>query len=113
MEIREKDNNFIITPLSPKLSQRESLRLTDEIENLIRECDSENIGLDMSLVQDCTIDFIKSILSFKSISLFNIHSDIFAIFASMDIDKKIDLYVSELDFLHKKHKLINRKFAVI
>ena len=113
MEITEKENNYIITPLSSKLTERETLRLSNEIEDLKREENLFDIGLDMSYVQDCTIDFLTLICKFTNISLFNIQSDIFAVLTSMNLDKKINLYVSELDFLNKKHKLINRKFQLI
>ena len=113
MEITERENNYILTPLSPKLNERESLRIAAEIENIKNGCSVSDIGLNMCCVQDCTIEFIKNILSFDTISLFNIHSDIFALLISMDLDKKLNLYVSESDFIQKKHQLINRKFTLV
>ena len=109
MEIKNKDNFCIITPLSPKLDKRESLRLEEEIENNLHK----QIGLDLSFVKDCTIEFIDTILKIKNISLFNIHSDIFSLFLSMNMDKTVNLYVSEMDFEENRHKLLNRKFYVL
>lgn len=108
MEIRETEKFCIITPLSPKLGARESSRIGEEIAEI-----SKKIGIDLSFVQDCTIDFINQLTSLKNISLFNIPSDIFAILTSMNLDKSIPLFVSELDFLDDKHQLLNRKFSIV
>ena len=109
MEINVKDDCYIITPLSPKLTERETQRLNEELLN----AQGSRTALDMSCVQDCTIDFIEEIKNHKNISLFNISSDIFAILISMNLDKKIKLFVSELDFLNNKHQLLNRKFTLV
>lgn len=109
MEINVKDNCYIITPLSPKLTHRETQRLNTELQNI----ENYKVALDMSLVKDCTFDFIEEIKNYKNISLFNINSDIFAILTSMNLDKKLKLFVSELDFLNDKHQLINRKFTLV
>lgn len=109
MEINVKDNCYIITPLSPKLTEWEAKRLDEEI-SLNAEL---RTALDMSCVKDCTIDFIEGIKKYKDISMFNINSDIFAILMSMDLDKTIKLFVSEMDFLNDKHQLINRKFSLV
>ena len=109
MEIDFKENCRIITPLSPKLTEWETLRLAEEIS-----CNAGlRTALDMSCVCDCTIDFIEGIKKYKNISMFNINSDIFAILISMDLDKTIKLFVSEIDFLNDKHQLLNRNFTVI
>ena len=95
MEITVKNNCRIITPLSPVLSERESLRLEEELY-----CsEKERTALDLSYVNDCTIEFIDEIRKHKGISLFNINSDIFAILTSMNLDKILKLFVSEMDFL--------------
>ena len=109
MEIRETEKYCIITPLSPKLDYRQVSRISTEI-NQRSFC---KIGLDLTFVKDCTIDFIEGIKSLKNFSLFNIPSDIFAIINCMNLDKVLDLYVSEEDFTKQKHRLINRKFSVL
>lgn len=109
MEIKIKDNCCIITPLSPKLSEHETERLNTELEGM-SGC---RVALDLSLVNDCTFDFIEGIKKYKDISLFNIHSDIFAILTSMNLDKTFKLFVSEMDFLNDRHQLINRKFSIV
>ena len=109
MEIKLKDNCRIITPLSPKLTDRETERLCEELIN----CYEDRTALDMSYVQDCTIEFIDEIKRYKGISLFNINSDIFAIITSMNLDKTLKLFVSEMDFLADKHQLINRNFCIV
>ena len=109
MEIRKSHKCCIITPLSPKLSKHESNRLRDEILN----SDTLRIGIDMSFVQDCTIDFIKTIAQFNNISFFNIQSDIFALFTNMNLDKTLSLFVSEIDFLDNKRRLLNRQFNLV
>ena len=109
MEINVKDNCYIITPLSPKLTDRETQRLNEELRNT----QNLRVALDMSFVQDCTFDFIEEIKNYKNISLFNISSDIFAILTSMNLDKKLKLFVSEWDFLNNKHQLLNRKFTLV
>lgn len=109
MEITIKNNCCIITPLSPILSVRESLRLGEEI----KESSELKTGIDLSYVNDCTIDFIEEIKKHKNISLFNIPSDIFAILTSMNLDKTLKLFVSEMDFISDMHQLINRNFCVV
>ncbi len=109
MEIKEQNNFYIITPLSPKLDKRESFRLEEEINNN----SNKQVGLDLSYVQDCTIEFIDMLVNIKNLSIFNIHSDIFSLFLSMNLDKKLNLFVSEIDFTEKKHKLLNRKFRLV
>ena len=109
MEIRLNDNCCIITPLSSKLSEYETSRLSEELENL----SDYRVALDLSCVNDCTIDFLDTIKKYKNISLFNIQSDIFAILTSMNLDKKFNLFVSEMDFLNDKHQLLNRKFSIV
>jgi len=109
MEITLKDNCRIITPLSSKLTDRESQRLSEELIN----CYEDRTALDMTYVNDCTIDFIDEISRYKGISLFNISSDVFAVLTSMNLDKTLKLFVSEMDFLNDKHQLINRKFCIV
>jgi len=109
MEIKLADNCCIITPLSPKLTDYETSRLNEELQN-VQNC---RVALDLSYVNDCTIDFIEGIKKYKDISLFNINSDIFAIFTSMNLDKTYKLFVSEMDFLNDKHQLLNRKFTLV
>ena len=108
MEIKESERFYIITPLSPKLGARESFRIGEEAAE-----NNKRIGIDMSFVQDCTIDFINQLVKIKNISLFNISSDIFAILTSMNIDKTVPLFVSEMDFLDDRHQLLNRKFTLV
>ena len=109
MEIYVKDKCHIITPLSPKLTNRETQRLNKELQTI----QEHRVAIDMSFVQDCTFDFFEEIKNYKNISLFNINSDIFAILTSMILDKKLKLFVSELDFLNDKHQLLNRKFTLV
>lgn len=109
MEIRENEKYCIITPLSPKLDFRQVSRIGEEIN--IRPY--TQIGLDLSFVKDCTIDFIEGVKDLKNLSIFNIPSDIFAILNCMNLDKELDLYVSEEDFTSQKHRLINRRFSVV
>ena len=109
MEIKFTDNHCIIAPLSPKLGERESKRLFNEILN---NCEL-SIGLDLSYVKDCTPDFINCIINFDNISLFNVPSDIFSILIAMNLDKCLNIFTSELDFLENKKRLINRKLALV
>ena len=109
MEIRDIDKCRIITLFSPKLSERETNRLKEEIEL----GKGKRIGIDMSYVNDCTIHFINELHMIKDIALFNIQSDIFAILTNMGMDKSLNLFVSEIDFVDNKHQLLNRKFSVI
>ena len=109
MEIVLKNNCRIITPLSSKLTDREAQRLSEELIN----CYEDRTALDMSFVQDCTNEFIDEISMHKGISLFNINSDVFAVLTSMNLDKTLKLFVSEMDFFADKHQLINRKFGIV
>ncbi len=109
MEIKTSSKYCIITPFSPKLGEIDAKKLLKEIfanRNL-------KVGLDMSYVNECSMEFIDLICQIKNLALFNITSDVFAIFNIMNVDKKVDLFVSEIDFIAEKHKLINRKFSII
>ena len=111
MEIRENNEICIYAPLSTTINENESSRL---ITNIAK--DSRKIGIDLINVNDCTIDFIenlKLISSNKKISLFNIPSDIFILFNTMNIDKSVHLYVNELDFIEGSRQLLNRNFSIV
>ena len=45
--------------------------------------------------------------------MFNIPSDLFVLFNVMNLDKSLELFVSEMDFEENAHQLINRKFKVV
>lgn len=111
MEIRENNEICIYAPLSATINEYESSRLITNIAN-----DSRKIGIDLINVSDCTIDFIenlKQISSNKKISLFNIPSDIFILFNTMNIDKSVHLYVNEQDFIEGSRQLLNRNFSIV
>ena len=111
MEIRDNDSFYIIAPLSSKIDDYETGRIISEIMG-----DNRNIGLDLRYVLDCTIDFIenlKNVCKLKNISIFNINSDVFAIFNYMKMDKYVNLFVSELDFEENRRQIINRAFSLV
>ena len=111
MEIRENDKICIISPLSSKLDEYCTARLE---KTLFAE--KRHVALDLSYVQDCTIDFInwlKRISKQKKLGMFNIPSDLFVLFNVMNLDKSIQLFVSEGDFEENARQLINRKFKVV
>ena len=111
MEIRETREYLIITPLSSVLDLRESERLFSEI-NLTKK----KPALDMNSVTECSIYFLNKLIEYtksKDISLFNINSDVFALFNFMKIDKFAKLFVSELDFIEDSRQIINRNFLLL
>ena len=108
MEIKTSQKFCIITPLTPKMDLRETARLMNEIQNF----SDKTIGIDLSFVEDCTIEFIEAIKKSKA-GIFNIHSDIFSIFNFMNLDKCINLFNTEEDFMLNKRRLLNRKFCII
>lgn len=110
MEIRDNDKICIFAPLGGKLDCNESKRLLNEIS-----LESRQVGIDLKYVYDCTIDFIellKQAAKSKNIAIFNIPSDIFALFNIMKLDKVVNLYVSEYDFENQTHRLVNRQFKL-
>ena len=109
MEIKTSENFCIITPLSQKLSSIGVDKLLEEI--LANQ--KYRIGLDMSYVNECDINFIDMLAKIGNIGLFNITSDVFALLNFMNIDKKVELFVSEMDFKADKHQLLNRKFCIV
>lgn len=108
MEIQTSQKHCIITPLSPKLDEYQVSRLREEISNY----PNLSIGIDLSFVEDCTIEFIESLRNLGA-AVFNIPSDIFSLFNVMNIDKSIALYTTEEDFLTGKHRLLNRRFSIV
>ena len=109
MIITTSDNFCIIAPITNSLNDRETLRLKEEI----KKNEGYNIALDLSNVEDCSIDFIELLKSSNNISLFNICSDIFAIFNVMGIDRLANLFVTEFDFKANKHRLLKRTFKIV
>ena len=109
MEIKTSDKFCIITPLAQNLSGIWVKKLLEEI--LANR--KFKIGLDMSYVNECDIDFIDMLTQIGNIGLFNVASDVFALFSIMNIDKKVELFVSEMDFKADKHQLLNRKFCIV
>ena len=102
-------NICIITPLSSKLDRRQCERLFEAIKENI----GFQIGLNLDNVMDCTIDFIEMLSCFTNLNLYNINSNIFALFNVMNVDKSSNLYVSEEDFILSKNRLLNRKFSIV
>ncbi len=109
MEIRTSEKYCILTPLSPRMDGYSSLRLYDEI----KEYSHLIVGIDLAYVRECTIEFIEMLRNLKSVSLFNIPSDIFALINFMNLDKELSLFVSEPDFKENKRRLLNRRFRVV
>lgn len=109
MEIVTQDKLCILKPLSPILDEREAVRLFEEVDTH----SNYNIGIDLSFVKECTIGFMLNLDKHTNISIFNIPSDIFTLFNIMNVDKKINLFVSENDFKDNKRRLLNRKFFVV
>jgi len=109
MEIEIKNNTCIIKLLSGFINNTQTKRL----EKTISEYSSYNIGVDLDNVSDCSIEFLEIISKIKNLSFYNIQSDIFTIFIKMNIDKCINLYNSEDDFISGRNRLLNRKFRVI
>ncbi len=110
MEIRDNDRFCIIAPLCCKLDKYKTGKVIAAIQK-----ESRDVALDLSYIQDCTIDFIEGLktITNKEISIFNIPSDIFVLFNIMKLDKEIKLFVSESDFEENSRQLINRSFAVV
>lgn len=108
MEIQSSQKFCIITPLSPKLDARETNRLVEEFKSH----PNQTVGLDLSYVQDCTIEFLEAAREYKA-EFFNIQSDIFSILTLLNLDKFINLYTTEEDFMCGKHRLLNRKFSIV
>lgn len=111
MEIKENDNYCIFAPLGGKMDYRESERLLKEISE-----QKKLIGIDLKYVYDCTIDFIDAVkltAQARKIAIFNIPSDIFALFNLMKLDKSVNLYVSENDFEMQTRRLIKREFQLV
>ena len=109
MEITVNNKYCIITPLSPKMDSIETDRLLEEILRY----KNKRIGIDLSEIEDCTIDFLEKINKIKNINLFNITSNIMVLLLSMNLDKKINLFASKIDFLEDKRQILNRKFKLI
>lgn len=108
MEIQTLQKHCILIPLSPKLDEYQVARLEEEIKTH----PDLTVGIDLSFVEDCTIEFFEAVKLLKA-GIFNIHSDIFSLFNMMNLDKSVALYSTEEDFLLDRHRLLNRKFSVV
>lgn len=108
MEIRSLQKYCILTPLSSRLDEYQTERLAQEIKNN----SAFSVGIDLSFVDDCTIEFLETVKATKA-ALFNISSDIFSLLNMMNLDKTIPLYTTEEDFKLDRHRLLNRKFCIV
>ena len=111
MEIKHTENACIFTPLTPKLDSYSTERLFSEI-NSTRKISA----IDLTFVQECTIDFLSTLVEYAKIeklSIFNIPAEIFVLFNVMNIDKSVHLYVNKEDFEQNSRQLVNRKLAVV
>ena len=110
MEIRDNKDFCIITPLCNILEGKRIAKIFDRIKT-----ETRRVAIDLNHVQNCSIEFIEALNSVqtKKIGIFNIPSDIFVLFNIMNIDKNLNLFVSELDFEENSRKLINRRFTVL
>ena len=110
MEIRENNRVCIIAPICKKL---DAIKIDRIVNKALKE--SRSVAIDLNYVEECSIDFIEAIKSIKNkkIGIFNIPSDIFVLFNFMNLDKFVNLYVSEQDFETNSHQLINRKFSLV
>ncbi len=109
MEIITNNEYCIITPFAQKADKYEMER----IYHTVSACHAKRVALNLGYVKDCTIDFLEGLGKIENISLFNIPSDIFVIINCMNLDRIFNLYVSKLDFINKKRRILNRKFSVI
>ena len=109
MEILLKGDNCIITPLTQCLYKHQTVRLSDAINEYM----TYKIGINLANVTDCSIDFIDMVNCTKNLSLYNIQSDIFVIFNKMGLDKILNLYNSEIDFLSSNHRLLSRNLNIV
>ena len=109
MEILFFDRNCIIKPFSPILNKREIERIKKELY----QHSNYTIALDLSYVKDCTIDFINAILNIAEINLYNVPSEILALLTMMGVDKKVNIFNSQLDFKERKRRLINRQLKIV
>ena len=111
MEIKYSENSCIFTPLTPKMDYYSTERLFSEINS-----ESKNSAIDLSFVQDCTIEFLTTLMNVaknRTLSVFNIPAEIFVLFNVMNIDKFVHLYVNKEDFEQNSRQLVNRKLAVL
>ena len=111
MEIRDNEKLCIIAPLCEKINEYEGSRIIKQILS-----DNRSVALDLNYVHDCTIDFIeklKNICSEKKIGIFNISSDMFALFNFMEMDKAANIFVSEIDFEENTRQIVNRRFKIV
>ncbi len=111
MKIRCNDKVCIFTPSVTKLDSSFNTGIFTETAG-----ESKLIGLDMCNVQDCTVTFCENLIEFskkRKIGIFNITSDVFAVFNIMNLDKSAYLFVSELDFEENTRRLIKRKFSFV
>ena len=109
MEIKVFDDLCVLTPLSSFLDKREVERLAKEVQ-VFRD---KAIALDLSFVENCTMDFFETVKKIKNLSVYNISADIFVLFNFMGFDKILNLYVDELDFIESKRRILNRKFLLV
>ena len=110
MEIRYNDKVCIIAPICANLDKFNTSLVLKKISE-----ESRRIAIDLTYVEGCSIDFIEEIKNFtqSEISIFNIPSDIFALFNFMNVDKFAKIFVSEQDFETDLRQLINRQFKLV
>ena len=110
-------NHSILGTFMDILQKQKTKFKKEDIDRIVNKAlkESRSVAIDLNYVEECSIDFIEAIKSIKNkkIGIFNIPSDIFVLFNFMNLDKFVNLYVSEQDFETNSHQLINRKFSLV
>ena len=109
MEIQLSDKYCILTPSAKRINANEA----KQIENELISYSDFRIGIDMEYVQELTVDFMERVAKYANLSMFNIDSCIFTLLTFMKLDKCLNLYVTEEDFISDSHRVLSRKFVLV
>lgn len=109
MKIKEVQNSTIAD------IGKEILSDTQKLKEAIDKSKGSRIGIDFSKVERVSLEFlefIKKNIKKGELSFYNVNVDLYVLFFIMKMDKYINFYMSESDFVKDKQCIVNRQLKL-
>lgn len=96
------------------IGEQEPLHI-DKIKSLIEQAQGRRVAIDFGQVVTLGqefLDFVKNNIRKGQLALYNVNSDLYVLMFIMNMDKYLNYYMSENDFLNDKQCIVNRKLRL-
>ncbi len=111
MDIKTSANNSITETATGILSNDNIKKLKE----ILKRKDIQRYGIDFSRVDRVSsefLDFIKHNVKKGELSFYNVNSDLYVLMFIMKMDKYVNFYMSENDFLKDRQCIVNRRLRL-